>query len=145
MKIYDVHGNLVCEIKGDLIAANLTDLVLDNALFDGLTLQGAHFDGSYLRHATFRQTDLYWATFFEADLSYADLTDADLRGADLSNARLFSSTLKRAKLGCDQVGGSTMLLGTDFRNANIEAADFTGAKFDRRRNFRPDSCQILMD
>ncbi|MEQ1576713.1 MAG: pentapeptide repeat-containing protein [Hyphomicrobium sp.] len=73
--------------RADLMSANLSATILENADLTYVMLRFADLRGANLRGALLKR----------ADLAHADLTGADLTGADVSNADLDGATLTGAK------------------------------------------------
>jgi len=68
----------------DLSGLDLSNLILDNADFQGANLSNVNFRGTKLRDADFSRANLAGA-----DLSYCDISGSDLREADLTNAQTY--------------------------------------------------------
>jgi len=89
MKIFDIRGNMLLEIKAD---------TLRRADLSGANLYGAYLYGANLRGADLSGANLYGANLRRADLSGANLYGAYLRRADLSGANLYGAYLHDADL-----------------------------------------------
>lgn len=95
---------------------DLSEAVLDYAVFSGADLSGADF-----YHASLRYADLH-----QANLSDALLAQADMFGAILEESNLYKADLQRANLGKSNINRAN-LTETNLVEANLHAAETGGA------------------
>ncbi|MCA9201843.1 MAG: pentapeptide repeat-containing protein [Planctomycetales bacterium] len=122
------------------VAADLSDVRLVDARFDGadlsrVNLENADLSGASLTGARLTRARLVRATLARADLSNATLRGAGLRLADLWRTRCVEAVLRDAVLAKSTLA-STDLTGADLRGATLYEAlavrtNFLGAKLDR--------------
>ncbi|MEZ6113826.1 MAG: pentapeptide repeat-containing protein [Pirellulaceae bacterium] len=122
------------------VAADLSDVRLVDARFDGadlsrVNLENADLSGASLTGARLTRARLVRATLARADLSNATLRGAGLRLADLWRTRCVEADLRDAVLAKSTLA-STDLTGADLRGATLYEAlavrtNFLGAKLDR--------------
>ncbi len=108
------------KVRG-LVGANLKDVRLDGANLRDLDLAEACFDGAVLINADLTRADLRGASFRGAFMNGANLTDAAMEGADLTAAVLGRTLLTRVDLskvrglhevshsGSSEIGLSTLI------------------------------------
>jgi len=97
---------------------NQVELLISRKIsFNGRAGQCAIFAGANLTHMTFDRAWLQNADFRGADLDSASFFEADLTGALFSGAFVSDST----RFGCAK------LQGADFRHANYECLNLSGA------------------
>lgn len=106
---------------------------LENANLNDLDLRGARFDGASLQHANFMRSNLQGATFEDADLTGAVLNGAHLEHAQLRHTRLVGANLQFVTLSGAVVDES------DLRNAclyrtSFEGTDLRTAMFSQQKN-----------
>lgn len=100
----------------DLVAADLTRVILRNADLEGASLQLAN-----LQDADLTNCNLAGANLSDATLTGADLERAVLAGANLSNAMLTRASLQRADLqGADLTNAN--LFQAKLQSANLQSA-----------------------
>lgn len=92
--------------------------ILDRAIFDGAILQHSNFEFTKLDLASFRQANLRSCMFRSTDAMLADFWGADLTSANFQDALLAGA---RFIDDCD-------LCDIEFANANLNNADFEGAR-----------------
>ncbi len=129
------------------LRAEVTALLVDEALFDGRDLAGADLSGldfsgrslrevglarASLKRCKLAGANLSGAQLEGADLTGADLTGADLTGADLTRATLEGATLEGAKLTAAVFAGARAD-GARFADARGESASFAGASLKKAR------------
>lgn len=121
--------NARIQVKADLTGCDFRRAVMPESNLRDVPLEGADFSGADLTGCDFSNCNLRGAKFVAADAKgsrwvRADLSDADLRYADLMEAVLQKATLD----------------GTDFREANLYAADM--ARVLVRRPARMDGAHL---
>lgn len=152
LKGADLSGAILANRRldeADFTGATLTGANLHGTSLTRASLFCAELSGCNLRNAKLGYADLRGACFRNADLSYAVLDYADLRKAtmmvvddsgvamvdhnrdgagvvDFSFASLRNASLGKAKLDGAIFNGA-LLLGTNFRGAEIGRASFVGA------------------
>lgn len=95
----------------DVFTADLSQVKLNDAIFDKVDLHGVCLVNASLCRVRMRGTNLRNGVLNRADLEKADLSNADLRGVRLSGASLRGANLS----------------GADMRGANLSQADLSGA------------------
>lgn len=95
----------------DVFTADLSQVKLNDAIFDKVDLHGACLVNASLCRVRMRGTNLRNGVLNRANLEKADLSNADLCGVRLSGASLRGANL----------------FGADVRGANLSQADFSGA------------------
>ncbi|MEU4420877.1 pentapeptide repeat-containing protein [Actinoplanes sp. NPDC024001] len=121
----DLRG--VCLRKTEFLNADLTCMLLDNAVIDRSDFIGARLAGASLQHAELRGNDFRDADFTgavalnakfggTATLSASIMPNADLSGADFTQADLAEVDLR----GADLV--RTKLTGADFTDSEVAGA-----------------------
>jgi uncharacterized protein YjbI with pentapeptide repeats len=65
----NVAGEVIATFNDRAGRCDLSEQVLHNADFRGMTLEGALFDDADLTGAAFTGVELYWASFFRANLT----------------------------------------------------------------------------
>ena len=81
----------------DLIKADLSGALLNEANLNGAYLLSTDLSGAYLSGANLHQADLSGALLNGALLSFANLRCSDLRKADLRGAYLLTTDLRKAR------------------------------------------------
>lgn len=105
--------------KANLLKADLSLVVLDEAQFERSNLEGCVLIGSSLNHANLSRSNLSRANLIGADLIRANLEGANLAHAMLSGANLSAVNLRHANL-----------TGASLAGADLSTADLTGAIVD---------------
>lgn len=95
----------------DVFTADLSQVKLNDAIFDKVDLHGVCLVNASLCRVRMRGTNLRNGVLNRANLEKADLSNADLRGVRLSGASLRGANLS----------------GADMRGANLSQADLSGA------------------
>lgn len=113
--------------NANLSRAGLLEASAVEAVFFGARCEGASFNGADLTRAEFRAADLIGAGFINCDLTGANFTTANLRGGDLSEAILEGASFHEADLQGARLRKVTDYATSDWINADITDADFTGA------------------
>ena len=116
------------DVRPDLFAANLTDLV-----GSGMDLAGAVLSVAILNRADFSGADLRRADVSSANLTEAVLCRANLHGADLRGTNLSRADLRGADLrGVDL--RSALLVGADLRDADLAGANLSSTLLQKAQN-----------
>jgi uncharacterized protein YjbI with pentapeptide repeats len=63
-------------------------------------------------------------------LEEANLQGANLQGANLNSANCRHANFRNANMGQDDLGGASMIFGTDFTDANLAGVMVEGAMYD---------------
>lgn len=132
MIIKDSKGNTILELEDDRdYGRDLSDLVLRNADFEGMTLEGWWFFDSDMVGANMKQADLYWANFVGAKLKNADFRFAILNGALLDYADLRNADLRNTDLSYDKLGTAASIKGANLADIIFnEGTNFQGVRYD---------------
>jgi len=127
----------ICDKAGNVIATSdppesriFDNLVIQNASLTGMELEGISFVGSNLRGSDFTGSDLYGASLIDCKLESCRLTNTDMRSAFIHNVSFRGSDMRGVRLSLDEMGGGLCLYESDFTDANLDGADFTGAAYD---------------
>lgn len=99
------------KIRLSLAGANLGNMSLSRARFDGSVLAGANLGYSDLSKASLRGANLSGANLMGANLEGADLTGADLTGADLRYATLSKALIEGVRIDGAIMGKTTWVDG----------------------------------
>jgi uncharacterized protein YjbI with pentapeptide repeats len=108
---------------------------LRNAFLAGMELEGISFDGTDLRGSDLSGADLYGAFLCDSNFENCNLAAADLRSAFIANVSFRNADLRCARFSLDNMGGRIGLHQVDFRGANLDGADFSGAVYDESTTF----------
>lgn len=112
----------------DLSHAQLFDLNLSEAYFDGACLSGAMLSRSRLLRTSLSNVDLSDAHLVRADLFGANLQNAIMRDAKLNRADFCAANMKRADLeGADLCDAS--LVEANLAGANLQSVDLRNTVF----------------
>lgn len=106
--------------EADLALVDLSNANLEGTQFDRAHLENA---GLYGQEGSLKNADLSGAHLEQAYLGAADLTGAKLVGAQLDNQ---SDIYDWIRHGADLQGRETLLVGTDFADANLKGVCFQG-------------------
>ena len=138
---FPINLEKICLRKMNLSTARLSYANLKGADLSGANLSDADLSNADLSNANISDADLSNANLSHADLASANLSDADLLYTNLSHAGLMDTNFRGAYLTDVNFSG-TLLLGTDFReanlnhikleNADIQRPDFRGTKINGR-------------
>ena len=85
-----------CNLKRDLVKANLEGCDLGDAYLSRVDLTGAHLFNANLTGANLRYAEMEGANFTDSRLTGANLTNANLTNADLTGADFTDSNLTDA-------------------------------------------------
>jgi uncharacterized protein YjbI with pentapeptide repeats len=110
------------DLKGVVIAADLSGAILSGANLIGAILSGADLSEADLHGAHVSRAKLGRANLLRADLRGADLREADLREAVLFGANLFTADLSGANLFGANLEAATLL------ETDLTGADLTGCR-----------------
>ena len=129
MVIRDKDGNiLACSSPPD--TRNFDRMIIRNACLASAELEGISFDGSDLQGSNFSHADLYGANLADANFDSCCLVHADLGFTFMHNVSFRNADLRHARFSLNELGGGLSLYQVDFTDANLDAADFTGAEYD---------------
>ncbi len=115
----------------DLREADLSQLVLNAASFEGAYLQGANLSEADLSQSKFQGANLQDANLSGTNLMHAELTGANLRRADLRWANL-----RQAELLEIIPYDATNLEGADLREANLKEAKITSKQIKQAKSLK---------
>jgi uncharacterized protein YjbI with pentapeptide repeats len=135
--IRDRNGNDI-SLDGDLNGVDFDSTNLSGIDLSDKVMEGAMFADADLSRANLESSDLYWAVFFRAKLYDVNLRCARLCGADFALSDLSRADLRGANLGLDNLGGATQLQGANLSTSLVDGTDFTGAKYDSETRFPAD-------
>ena len=165
MIIKTENGRILLNRSGCLTKANLSDLtlieayfeneILDQAdfsrsiltgasfinsqllstVFDDAIMQGVLLMDSLLKASSFQRSDLYWARAAFVSFENANLSYVKFNGADLTGCNFAGATLMNADLGCDNLGGPTIIHGANFTDADLSHIIWKGAEYDSATAF----------
>jgi len=122
--------------SADLRGANLREVWLERANFEGAKLGGADFSLAQLSESSFKRAGgevvFRGAIMKQADLSEAHLEGSDFEQADLQGCVLSDGHFERCAFDRAHLGNATALrifaMGASFQGAQLPAADLTGAR-----------------
>ncbi|MEB3249125.1 MAG: pentapeptide repeat-containing protein [Merismopediaceae bacterium] len=117
------EDNLLEKIK----QANNSGIPLSDSLARLIDLNTASLEFALLERANLSKSNLRGVNFTSANLREANLQKADLSGAKLEEAKLREADLSGADLNGAKLDGATLEMAI-LNGANLEEADFTGAK-----------------
>ena len=127
--VWDSVGDMVAAYSNgrrefsqvELSGADLSNLRLVEALFNGANFKGARLDGADCAYARLTEANLSQARMIGADLS-----DADLSGAILTNANISRARLNRTDLAFADLSGASVL-DVCFRSVNLSEVRVSAA------------------
>jgi uncharacterized protein YjbI with pentapeptide repeats len=146
-----LNASSLVPVAATLRGAHMKNTNLSGAILDGVDFSGASFYssgqpascqqtscGSYVAPscAGAHGASIQSTNFDSAYIANADMSAVTGRGVIFSGATLFGVSLAGANLAVNASAGSgskfinAHLQGTDFSDANVAYADFTGAQFD---------------
>jgi uncharacterized protein YjbI with pentapeptide repeats len=129
VQIHDRDGNLIAT-SNPPETRDFDNMVIRNARLAGRELEGIHFNGSDLQGSDFSGADLYGAILSDSNFDSCLFVQADLRSAFMHKVSFRNADMRGARFSLDQMGGTLVLRGVDFSDANLDDADFTGALYD---------------
>ena len=132
---FEVDLSGICIPPGtDLKNSDWSCLKLEFADFSQCDLEGSNMQQSVLNHATFVSTNLRKSNMVGCSARFssferADLSDAFAMGADLTSSNFSGTNLSRCALS-GTVGRDANFMGAIFDGADLDTADWTGARVD---------------
>jgi uncharacterized protein YjbI with pentapeptide repeats len=129
MTIYDKDCRVIA-ISNPPESRIFDNMVIHDACLAGLELEGISFDDSDLRGSDFTGTELYGAFLANTNFEGCAMVGADLRFSFIHHVNFRNADLRNARFSLSNVGGGQLIFESDFTNANLDGADFTGASYD---------------